>query len=70
MTALEYLIKNMPNISELPEKKKREIEKLFLEAKEMEREQIIDSYQTSHISMMTAEQYFNETYRSGEAKTR
>jgi hypothetical protein len=34
------------------------------EAKEMEKEQIIDAYQTSHISMMTAEQYYNETFKS------
>ena len=36
MTAVEYLIKKMPNISELSDKKKREIEKIFLEAKEIE----------------------------------
>jgi hypothetical protein len=34
----------------------------FEKAKEMEKQQIIDAYQTSHISMMTAEQYYNETY--------
>ncbi len=33
-------------------------------AKEMEREQIIDAYETSHISMMTSEQYYNETFKS------
>jgi hypothetical protein len=36
------------------------------QAKEMEKQQIIDAYQTSHISMMTAEQYYNETYKSEE----
>ena len=30
----------------------------------MEKEQIIDAYETSHISMMTAEQYYNETFKS------
>jgi hypothetical protein len=30
----------------------------------MEREQIVDAYETSHISMMTAEQYYKETYES------
>jgi hypothetical protein len=35
---------------------------LFEQAKEMEKEQIIEAYETSHISMMTAEQYYNETY--------
>ena len=33
---------------------------------EMEKEQIIDAYETSHISMMTAEQYYNETYKQQE----
>ena len=36
------------------------------QAKEMEKEQIIDAYQTSHISMMTPEQYYNETYKNKE----
>lgn len=35
---------------------------LFEQAKEMEKEQIKDAYQTSHISMMTAEQYIKEKY--------
>ena len=30
----------------------------------MEKEQIIEAYKTSHISMMTAEQYYKETYES------
>ena len=38
------------------------IEFLYETAKEMEKEQIIDTYETSHISMMTAEQYYNETF--------
>ena len=38
------------------------IEFLYETAKEMEKEQIIDAYETSHISMMTAEQYFRETF--------
>ena len=32
------------------------------QAKEMEKRQIIDAYETSHISMMTSEQYYTETY--------
>jgi len=35
-------------------------------ALEMEKENIIDAYQTSHISMMTAEQYYNETFKQEE----
>ena len=33
---------------------------------EKEKEQIIDTYEVSHISMMTAEQYYNETFNTGE----
>ena len=36
----------------------------FEQAKEMEKEQIIDAYETSHISMMTAKQYYNETFKN------
>ena len=35
---------------------------MLKKAKEMEKQQIKDAYQTSHISMMTAEQYYNETF--------
>jgi hypothetical protein len=37
-------------------------ENVLKQAIEMEKQQIKDAYQTSHISMMTAEQYYNETY--------
>ena len=40
---------------------KQDIE-IVKQAKEMEKEQIIDAYETSHISMMTSKQYYNETY--------
>ena len=33
-------------------------------ALEMEKENIIDAYETSHISMMTSEQYYKETFKS------
>lgn len=36
---------------------------LFEQAKEMEKQQIIDAYETSHISMMTSEQYYNENFK-------
>lgn len=32
------------------------------QAKKMEKQQIIDAYETSHISMMTSKQYYDETY--------
>jgi len=33
---------------------------------EKEKEQIIEAYEVSHISMMTAEQYYNETFNTKE----
>jgi hypothetical protein len=36
--------------------------KAYEKAKEMENEQIVDAYETSRISMMTAEQYYRESY--------
>jgi len=33
---------------------------------EKEKEQIMDAYEVSHISMMTAEQYYNETFNTKE----
>jgi hypothetical protein len=32
------------------------------QAKEIEKQQIFEAYETSHISMMTSEQYYNQTY--------
>ena len=46
----EYVNKNVINIEAIKQ------------ALAMEKEQIIDTYETSHISMMTAEQYYNETF--------
>lgn len=34
-----------------------------VEANEMFEQQIKDAYQTSHISMMTADQYYNEKFK-------
>lgn len=57
-TAVEWLIE-MFNITNV----KLSHHTLIIEqAKEMEKEQIIDAYETSHISMMSAEQYYNETF--------
>jgi hypothetical protein len=39
------------------------IELMVQKANEMFEQQIKDAYQTSHISMMTAEQYYNETFK-------
>ena len=57
MTAVEWLIEQIRN-----EKYIEDID--FEKAKEMEKEQIIDAYETSHISMMSSEQYYNETFKN------
>ena len=66
-TAVEYLYTQLQMNNEILEKGTRvhqEIEeKIFEQAKEMEKQQIMDAYQTSHISMMTAEQYYNEKFK-------
>ena len=57
-TAVEWLVEHL-NLDETS----LNYNKLTIEkAKEMEKEQIKDTYETSHISMMTAEQYYNETF--------
>jgi hypothetical protein len=34
------------------------------ELKEIEKERVIDAYEASHVSIMTSEQYYNETFKS------
>ena len=57
-TAVEWLFEQVWITSgeDLPE--------LLEQAKEMEKEQIFDAYITSHISMMSADQYYYETFKS------
>ena len=38
------------------------LQDVFDRAKEIHKDEIIDAYETSHISMMTAEQYYNDTF--------
>lgn len=54
-TAVEWLIEQLHS--------GKELSNVILRAKEMEKEQIMDSWNDSHISMMSAEQYYNETYK-------
>ena len=60
-TAVEWLIDMLVTENEVT--LKGENFKLFEQAKAMEKEQIINSWNDSHISMMSAEQYYNETYK-------
>ena len=59
-TAVDWLIDILITENEIT--LKGENYKLFEIAKQMEKEQIIDAYETSHISMMTAKQYYSETF--------
>jgi hypothetical protein len=61
-TAIEWLVDEL----ELDMFATDEEMEIIIKSKEMHKEQIIDAYQTSHISMMTAEQYYNETFRKNE----
>ena len=62
-TAVQWLLENLYSepYSEEDFKYNRDC---WDKALEMEKENIIDAYETSHISMMTAEQYYNETFKS------
>ena len=62
-SAVEWLVQEINKINVSTEAR-RFINKLENQAKEMEKEQIIDAYETSHISMMTAKQYYNETFKN------
>ena len=60
-TAVEWLQAEIDNkdMGEIP----MWIYEFIEQAKAMEKEQIINSWNDSHISMMSAEQYYNETYK-------
>jgi len=60
MTSLEFLF------NELWESAKDKLtwHTILNKAKEMHKQEIIDAYETSHISMMTSEQYYQETFVS------
>lgn len=70
-TAVEFLIEELNNIKSSSTDQYGKItflEKEFIrvleQAKEIEKQQIIDAYETSHISMMTSKQYYNETFKN------
>jgi hypothetical protein len=59
-TALEWLVDNLKKNHGLDLTLYSE----FNQANKMFEEQVIDAYETSHISMMTAKQYYNETFKN------
>ena len=64
-TAVEWLLDNL--LSEPWTEKHFEYNaECWDKALEMEKEQIFDAYITSHISMMSAEQYYYETFKQQE----
>ena len=63
-TAVEWLVTHI-NLG-LTYEQEVIFEGLFEKAKAMEKEQIFDAYITSHISMMSAEQYYYETFKQQE----
>ena len=61
-TAVEWLAKELYEKFEIKEDNIL-FDEFLKQAKEMEKQQIIDAYETSHISMMTSKQYYNETFK-------
>jgi hypothetical protein len=60
-TALEWLIEELQKADYIP-KDSIIMDYVINEAKEMEKQQIIEAY--DKISMNTAEQYYNETFKN------
>ena len=70
-TAVEYLIQYMMNNQYFVGNDLEDyllLADVFEQAKAMEREQIMDAYDTNRDlnTIQTAEQYYNETYKGGE----
>ena len=75
-TAVEWLFENMRDIGiQIPQQKTIEMLSLMEQAKEMEKQQIIDAYlagtlqfdnAASIVYPKTPEHYFNETYKGGD----
>jgi hypothetical protein len=69
VTAVELLIQNILEDQTIKAKSISEWVMVFEKAKEMEKEQIIDTFQDSRILSVTnncssGKQYYNETYKS------
>lgn len=65
-TAVEWLIEQMLKQGYFDGSKPltfTNLDHLQKQAKAMEKEQLINSWNDSHISMMSAEQYYKETYK-------
>jgi hypothetical protein len=60
-TAVEWLVEQLDGERHLTE---NEIKRLIQQAKEMEKDQIIDACKQCSYSYEEAEQYYNETFKS------
>jgi hypothetical protein len=40
-----------------------DVKNVFAQAKEMEKQQIIDAYNEGHIQLVNGEQYYNDTFK-------
>ena len=58
------LEKLQPHLFNMHSVEGREFVNHFHKYLDVEKQQIINAYETSHISMMTAKQYYNETFKS------
>ena len=67
-TAVEWLLENL-NSEPYSEEEFNYNYDCWDKAKEMFEQQIIDAYITSHISMMSADQYYYETFKQQENET-
>ena len=67
-TAVEWLLENL-NSEPYSEEEFKYNSDCWDQAQEMFEQQIIDAYITSHISMMSADQYYYETFKQQENET-
>ena len=68
VTAVEWLLENL-NSEPYSEEEFKYNSDCWDKAQEMFKQQIVDAYITSHISMMSAEQYYYETFKQQEDET-
>ena len=63
-TAVEWLIEQIKIDQNEMALTPTEWMQVFEQARQVEKEQIVDAWHSSHVSTMTGEQYYKETYES------
>jgi hypothetical protein len=62
-TAVEWLVENIPDLGKyIPFGVSIELHAKFQQAKEMEKQQIIDAYEQGDIQLVNGKQYYEQTY--------